>query len=79
MFHMGNDGYGWMMDAGWGLGHWLMFALVAAAVLYPVGLILRRLGFSPLWSVLAFVPGVNLVGLWIVALTSAGDGQSEMR
>ena len=28
MFYSGNDGYGWMMVASWGLGHWLMFAVM---------------------------------------------------
>ncbi|WP_284180124.1 hypothetical protein [Rhabdaerophilum sp. SD176] len=79
MFHSGNDGYGWMMGGGWGLGHWLMFAVMAAAILYPVGLILKRLGFSPFWSVLALVPGINLIALWILALTSSADGNTEMR
>lgn len=57
-----------MMGGSWGIGHWLVFTLMAAAIIYPVGVTLRRLGFSPLWSVLALVPGVNLIWLWIVAL-----------
>jgi hypothetical protein len=68
-----------MMGAGWGIGHWLMFAVMAAAILYPIGLILKRLGFSPFWSVLALVPGVNLIALWILALTSSTDDKPEMR
>jgi len=39
-----------------------------ALVLYPAGRILNRIGFSPLWSVLAFVPIVNLAALWVLAL-----------
>jgi len=67
-----------MIGAGWGIGHWLMFAVMAAAILYPIGLILKRLGFSPFWSVLALVPGVNLIALWILALTSSTDDKPEM-
>ncbi|MCZ8350295.1 MAG: hypothetical protein O9352_10260 [Rhizobium sp.] len=78
MISMGNNGYGWMMGAGWGIGHWLMFAVMAAVILYPIGLILKRLGFSPFWSVLALVPGVNLIALWILALTSSTNDKSEM-
>ena len=78
MFYSGNDGYGWMMGAGWGLGNWVMFAVMAAAILYPVGLILKRLGFSPFWSVLVLVPGINLIALWILALTSSMDKKPEM-
>jgi hypothetical protein len=53
---------------GWGLMHWLVIGLFVAAVTYPLGLILRRLGYSPLWAGLAFVPVVNFVGLWVLAL-----------
>ncbi|MCZ8184035.1 MAG: hypothetical protein O9322_13755 [Beijerinckiaceae bacterium] len=68
-----------MMGYSWGVGHWVMFAVMAAAILYPVGLILKRLGFSPFWSVLALVPGINLVALWILALTSSVDEKTGTR
>ncbi len=55
------------MITGYGFGHWLIFPLIVAAVLYPVGRILGRLGLSPFWSVLALFPFLNLVGLWILA------------
>ncbi len=42
-----------------------MFAVFVAAVAYPLGLILKRLGYSPLWAALAFVPVANIIGLWI--------------
>lgn len=63
-----------MMDAwiappgGYGLVHWLIFAVAIALVLYPVGRILNRMGFSPFWSLLVLVPFFNLLGLWILAL-----------
>jgi len=66
------QGYGWygetMWMGDWGLTHGVMMVALLALILYPVGLILRRLGYSPLWAALAFVPVVNLIGLWIVAL-----------
>lgn len=58
----------WFDMAGYGLVHWLLFALTVAVFLYPIGRILGRMGFSPFLSVLALVPLVNLLGLWIVAL-----------
>lgn len=47
--------------------HWITFALLAALVLYPIGRILARIGFSPLWSIVAFIPLTNLFGLWAIA------------
>ncbi len=55
----------WMY--GYGGSHWLWFVVVAAVILYPTGRILGRMGFSPFWSILAFIPLLNLIGLWIVA------------
>jgi hypothetical protein len=54
---------------GYGFGHWIAFIVVAVAFLYPIGKVLRRVGFSPLWSLLAVVPFVNLVALWVFAFT----------
>jgi hypothetical protein len=56
-------GYGF----GYGLGHWLVFAILTAVVLYPLGRILNRIGFSPFWSVIALIPFVNLLALWLLA------------
>ena len=52
---------------GYGFGHWIFFILAAAAILYPLGRILGRLGVSPFWSILVFIPFFNLVGLWVLA------------
>jgi hypothetical protein len=54
----------------WSVWHSIIFVIFAALVLYPIGRILRRIGFSPVWSVLAFVPIVNLIGLWVLALSN---------
>lgn len=61
-------GYGMMGMGGWGVTHWLFFAAFVGLIAYPVGLILKRLGYSPLWAALTFVPVLNVVGLWLVAL-----------
>lgn len=49
------------------LTHWMLVALTAGLVLYPVGRILGRMGFSSLLAVVALLPFVNLLALWIVA------------
>lgn len=61
-------GYGMLGMGEWGVTHWLIFAACVSLIAYPVGLILKRLGYSPLWAALTFVPFVNVIGLWLVAL-----------
>jgi hypothetical protein len=50
--------------------HWITFGVFAVLTLYPIGRILGRIGFSPLWSIVVFIPLANLLGLWIVALAA---------
>lgn len=59
--------------------HWITFAVLAALVLYPIGRILARIGFSPLWSIVAFIPLANLFGLWAVALAPWPSDKAEPR
>jgi len=53
--------------AGYGAAHWIVFLVMAVVLLYPIGRILKRIGLSPFWAVLAFVPLLNLLGLWVLA------------
>ena len=55
----------WMSMTGFGLVHWIFFIGMVVVILYPVGRVLGRVGFSPFWSVLIFVPIVNVIALWI--------------
>jgi len=61
------DHWTWMTS--YGLVHALIFVAMLAIVLYPLGRILRRIGLSPLWSVLVFVPLINLISLWVLAFS----------
>jgi hypothetical protein len=66
---IGDDrmmGY-WMY--GYGPGHFLWFIVMIVVVAYPVGRILSRIGLSPLWVIVMFIPILNLVALWILAFT----------
>jgi hypothetical protein len=45
----------------------LLIIIVAVALIVPTARILRRVGLPPVWSVLAVVPFVNVVGLWLFA------------
>ena len=69
----------WFGMSGWGLPHLLFMALLAALLLFPVGVILKRLGYSPLWSVLLLVPILNIIGLWIVALGDVNTSNTEVK
>ncbi|MFK0375279.1 hypothetical protein [Pandoraea sp. NPDC090278] len=46
-----------------------LLALLVSIVLigFPVWRILTRLGFSPWFTVLAFIPVVNVVSLWLLS------------
>lgn len=47
----------------------LMTAIAVAELLLaiPIGFILKRLGFNPLWALLTFVPAVGVPALWLLA------------
>ncbi|KWF26711.1 hypothetical protein WL88_10670 [Burkholderia diffusa] len=59
--------YRWAGMAGYGFEHWFVFVIMAVVLLYPIGRILMRIGLSPFWAVVAFVPLLNLIGLWLLA------------
>lgn len=46
---------------------WVLLAIYVFAIAFPVAKILRRLGFSGWWTILAFVPLANVLGLWALA------------
>jgi hypothetical protein len=45
----------------------VMLFIVLGIVLYPLWRILRRTGHSGWWSLLVFIPLVNLCSLWLLA------------
>ena len=47
---------------------WLIAIVYAVLVIVPVAMVLRRVGFSGWWSILAIVAPLNLVALWVFAL-----------
>jgi hypothetical protein len=71
----------WMDFTGFGFGltHWIVFAAFVVVVLYPVGRILDRIGFSPFWSVVAMIPLVNLIALWGLAVIDWPRDSNRLR
>lgn len=59
----------WMSMTSFGFAHWIFFIGMVVLILYPVGRILGKAGFSPLWSVLVFIPIVNIIALWVFAFS----------
>jgi bacteriorhodopsin len=58
---------------------WLVVAGVFyALIIIPVARIMRRAGRSSYWSILALIPVVSFIGLWVFAFTRwpALDGPS---
>ncbi|OJY23563.1 hypothetical protein [Pandoraea sp. 64-18] len=47
--------------------HWLILFIMVVFLLYPYARIIRRAGFSPWWVLLAFVPMLNLIMIWVFA------------
>ena len=55
------------MMGGFSIWHWTIVGALLALFGVPVWRILNRLGFSGWWAILAFIPWVNVVGLWVIA------------
>jgi hypothetical protein len=53
--------------------HWIMAILMPLLMIILVGVpvanILHRAGRSRWWTILAFIPLLNLIGLWVFAFT----------
>jgi len=49
------------------ISHWAIVGVVLFVLGYPASRVLKRIGFSRWWIVVALIPYVNVVGLWILA------------
>jgi hypothetical protein len=47
--------------------HWLTLVFFIVALAIPIAKILGRLGFSKWWTIVYFIPLLNIVGIWILA------------
>jgi hypothetical protein len=45
----------------------IIIAIVFAIYMVPTVSIVRRSGLSPWWSILAFIPLINIIALWVFA------------
>jgi len=49
------------------LWHWIIVILMAVVYFVPTVKILNKAGYSGWWSVLALIPLVNIIMLWVFA------------
>lgn len=54
-----------MMD---NFGFPLIIALILIGI--PAAVVLGKAGYSRWWAILAFIPVVNLIGLWVFAFSN---------
>jgi uncharacterized membrane protein YhaH (DUF805 family) len=47
--------------------HWIIVISYVVLITVPVARILRRVGLSGWWCVIALIPVLNMVGLWVLA------------
>jgi hypothetical protein len=46
---------------------WIFLLAIVAVIVWPIVIILKRMGFSGWWSLIFFVPFGSIVGLWVLA------------
>lgn len=53
------------------MGYGMVFPLIAYLILivFPVAVIVGKAGYSRWWAVLALIPMVNLIALWVFAFS----------
>ncbi len=49
------------------MGYWAVALGYMLVIGVPVARLLERLGFSRWWTLVAFVPVLNIAGLWVLA------------
>lgn len=47
--------------------HWAILLIAIVGIVLPVSMVLKKAGFSRWWAILAIIPWVNFVALWVFA------------
>ena len=45
----------------------VIIVIIAILAIVPSVIVLRRLGFSPWWAIVAPISPLNIIGLWVIA------------
>ena len=59
--------------------HWIVVGVALFVAGYPTARILRRLGFSRWWVVVAIIPYANVAALWVLAFVRWPVEHPEVR
>ncbi len=46
---------------------WLFVIFLIVVLSIPISRILTRIGYSKWWTIVYFIPFINIVGIWILA------------
>ena len=46
---------------------WLFVIFLIVVLSIPIARILTRIGYSKWWTIVYFIPFINIVGIWILA------------
>jgi hypothetical protein len=57
--------------------HWVIVLAPIALFAFPIIKILKRMGFSGWWVIMALAPLANLVGLWVLASVKWPNQKTE--
>ena len=50
-----------------GIWQWLFVIFLIVVLSIPIARILTRIGYSKWWTIVYFIPFVNIIGIWILA------------
>ena len=53
---------------GFSIWHWIIVFLIIVFYIFPIMKIVKKAGFSQVWGVVAILPIINIIMLWIFAL-----------
>jgi hypothetical protein len=56
--------------------HWLILLSYVAIIVVPCWRIVSKAGYSGAWSLLALIPLVNLIALWVFAFVTWPSGKT---
>lgn len=45
----------------------ILILIIMVAYVWPMGLVIKRIGFSPWWALLMFITPLNIIGIWVLA------------